>query len=256
MHTVLIIDDEPAILSFLQHLLQDAGYHTVTANNGHEGLAHLQSRPVDVVLCDIMMPGLSGLDVEQAIHSHPGHTDIPVILMSALVHPLAPQANTLFVVKPFDPDKLLQTLEHALKLPPGRAAAPGHARKPTILLVDDAALNLVLLTKMLMPAGYNVNTASDGKQALIMAEQIRPDLILMDLMMPVMDGWAATQHLKATAHLAHIPVIAVTAVSDQNPLDRALKAGCSAYLLKPVTYAGLISMVQKYTPTTTKHVAG
>lgn len=114
----------------------------------------------------------------------------------------------------------------------------------TVLVVDDTVDNRIIMQRMLKAQGYTVLSASDGEEALIQAERSRPDLVLMDLAMPRMDGWQATRQLRARPHLAHIPVIAITGHVTGEDLDRAFEAGCVDYLPKPFTYDALIRMVR------------
>jgi CheY-like chemotaxis protein len=113
----------------------------------------------------------------------------------------------------------------------------------TILVVDDHADNRAVLVAMLGITGYMVLTARHGQDAVALAHEYLPDLILMDLSMPVMDGWSAITALKQTPALAHIPVIVVTAFATTEVRRRALDAGCAGYLEKPIAYERLIQIV-------------
>ena len=119
----------------------------------------------------------------------------------------------------------------------------------TILVVDDQADNRAVLVAMLGITGYTVVTACHGQDAIAMARQHQPDLILMDLAMPVMDGWSAITILKQTPTLAHIPVVVVTAYGLGPVRRRALDAGCAGYLQKPIDYDQLVQMVARACPT-------
>lgn len=102
-----------------------------------------------------------------------------------------------------------------------------------ILIVEDQELNMDLLVQLLEDE-YEVLTASDGAAGIEVAERERPDLILMDLSLPVIDGWEATRHIKAIADLNHIPVIALTAHVMAGDADKAHDCGCDDYLTKPL----------------------
>src|SRR5688572_27561860 len=106
----------------------------------------------------------------------------------------------------------------------------------TILVVDDNADNRFVIGRLLQLAGYQVVSATGGREAIQLAEQRRPALILMDLAMPGMDGWAATAQLKQRPHIADIPVIAVTGHVTQEEIQRARQAGCVDFLTKPIEY--------------------
>ena len=105
---------------------------------------------------------------------------------------------------------------------------------PRILIVEDNPDNRTLLTDILTALEYTVIEATDGEQGVAKATEERPDLILMDLSLPQMDGWTATRHIKANAALAHIPVIALTAHAMIGDREKALEAGCDDYISKPI----------------------
>jgi CheY-like chemotaxis protein len=102
-----------------------------------------------------------------------------------------------------------------------------------ILVVEDVELNMDLLVQLLEDE-YEVLTAMNGAEGIELAEQERPDLILMDLSLPVIDGWEATRRIKSNQHLSHIPIIALTAHAMVGDAEEALAAGCDDYLTKPL----------------------
>lgn len=102
-----------------------------------------------------------------------------------------------------------------------------------ILVVEDVALNIDLLVQILEDE-YEVLTATDGAAGVEIAERERPDLILMDLSLPVIDGWEATRRIKASESLKHIPIIALTAHAMKGDEEIALASGCDDYLAKPL----------------------
>ena len=114
-----------------------------------------------------------------------------------------------------------------------------------VLVVDDTEFNRELIVQLLGD-DYSVVEAVDGEDGLRKAEQERPDLILMDLGMPVMDGWEATRRLKANGDLKHIPVIAITSHAMVGDELQARQAGCDDYIPKPVDEEMLIQKVKKF----------
>ena len=117
--------------------------------------------------------------------------------------------------------------------------------KKKILVVDDTDFNRDLVVQLLEDE-YEMVIAENGEEALQKTESERPDLILMDLGMPVMDGWEATKRLKSSEHLKHIPVIAVTSHAMVGDEIEARKAGCDDYLPKPIDEEALIKKIRRY----------
>jgi CheY-like chemotaxis protein len=123
---------------------------------------------------------------------------------------------------------------------------------PKILLVEDDELSRDMLSRLLARRGYKILVAINGRQAVALAKSETPDLILMDLSMPVMDGWAAAQTLKADPGTAAIPIIGVTANALAGDRENALRAGCDDYDTKPIDFNRLLikieAFLQKGTP--------
>jgi two-component system, cell cycle response regulator DivK len=115
---------------------------------------------------------------------------------------------------------------------------------PKILLVEDNEMNRDMLTRRLSRRGYDVAVALDGREAVALAASLQPAVILMDMSLPVMDGWEATRHIKADPATAAIPVIALTAHALPAERDRALEAGCCAFETKPIDFPRLLDLLQ------------
>jgi two-component system cell cycle response regulator DivK len=116
---------------------------------------------------------------------------------------------------------------------------------PRILLVEDNEMNRDMLSRRLIRRGYDVILAQDGKEGLQAAQSLSPDLILMDMSLPIMDGWEATRRLKASPDTASIPVIALTAHALTDDREKATKAGCDGYETKPVELPRLIETIER-----------
>ena len=116
-----------------------------------------------------------------------------------------------------------------------------------ILLVEDNDLNRDMLTRRLTKRGYEVLTATDGEQGLELAQAEQPDLVLMDMSLPGIDGWETTRRLRAGAGTASIPVIALTAHAMAGDRERALEAGCDDYDTKPVEMDRLLLKIESLT---------
>ncbi len=112
-----------------------------------------------------------------------------------------------------------------------------------ILIVEDNEANMRLARLLLVNAGHSVLWAADAESGLTLAREKQPALILMDIQLPGMDGLAATSLLKQDPHTAHIPVIALTAMAMKEDRDKTLRAGCDAYIIKPLRYKELYQVI-------------
>jgi two-component system cell cycle response regulator DivK len=115
---------------------------------------------------------------------------------------------------------------------------------PRILLVEDNEMNRDMLSRRLQRKGYDVLIAIDGEQGVAMARAEQPDLILMDMSLPVLDGWEATRKIKADPSVAAVPVIALTAHAMAGDQERCVAAGCDDYDTKPVDLARLLGKIE------------
>jgi CheY-like chemotaxis protein len=114
-----------------------------------------------------------------------------------------------------------------------------------ILLVEDNEMNRDMLSRRLTRRGFQVLLAADGEEAIALARGERPDLVLMDLSLPVLDGWEATRRLKAAPETGGIPVLALTAHAMSTDRDKALEAGCDDYDTKPIDMPRLLDKIER-----------
>jgi CheY-like chemotaxis protein len=115
-----------------------------------------------------------------------------------------------------------------------------------ILIVEDNETNRDMLSRRLMRRGYQVVMAVDGVEGIMMAQAQLPDLILMDMSLPILDGWEATRQIKATLDLRSIPVIALTAHAMAGDREKALAAGCDEYETKPIEFQRLLAKIEAF----------
>jgi two-component system, cell cycle response regulator DivK len=115
---------------------------------------------------------------------------------------------------------------------------------PKLLLVEDNEVNRDMLSRRLIRRGFDVEIAVDGAQGVSMALSTAPDLVLMDMSLPIMDGWEATRQIKASARTAQIPVIALTAHAMTDDRAKCLAAGCDEYDTKPIEFSRLLGKIQ------------
>lgn len=115
-----------------------------------------------------------------------------------------------------------------------------------ILLVEDNEMNRDMLSRRLEKKGYNITVAVDGEQGVMLAQSLLPELILMDMSLPIMDGWEASRIIKTMAQTQHIPIIALTAHAMAEDRHRALEVGCDDYDTKPIDLLRLLSKIQLF----------
>jgi len=118
-------------------------------------------------------------------------------------------------------------------------------RMTKILLVEDNEMNWDMLSRRLRRKGYDVVVATDGQQGVVLASSETPDLILMDMGLPVLDGWEATRQIKQSTEIQAIPIIALTSHAMKGDREKALSAGCDDYDVKPIDFPRLLLKIQQ-----------
>jgi signal transduction histidine kinase/CheY-like chemotaxis protein len=201
--TVLIIDDDKATHDLLERELSEEGYRVLHAGGGREGLKLAKAARPDVITLDIIMPDLDGWSVLKALKDDPELSEIPVVLITIMGDRDMGFALGAadFINKPLDRDALVQAVSRHRK-------ADGSAQ---VLVVDDDAKSRDMLRRTLEKEGWSVAEAVNGREALGQLEQARPGLVLLDLMMPEMDGFEVLERMRSEDSWRDIPVIIVTA---------------------------------------------
>ncbi len=203
--TVLVIDDDSTTLDLTRRFLTREGFAVRTANNGIQGLALAKElRPAAITL-DVMMPGMDGWAVLTALKKDPEIADIPVIMLTMLDQKEMGFAlgASEYMSKPIDRERLTSYLDRYL--------ASSRAGVGRILVVDDEAETRELLRRGLEKNGWSIDEAENGLVALARLNDLVPDLILLDLVMPQMDGYDFLAELRQTEEWQSIPVVVVTA---------------------------------------------
>jgi signal transduction histidine kinase/CheY-like chemotaxis protein len=225
--TVLVIDDDPAALDLVGRFLRGEGFGVITASGGEEGLRLARERRPDIITLDIVMPHVDGWAVLSELKADPALADTPVILMSMtddrnLGYALGASE---YLTKPVDWDRLGSALR--------RHAHEG--KESLALVVDDEAQAREVLRRGLERAGWRVAEAENGRSALECMAQASPHLILLDLMMPEMDGFEFVAKLREHESWCSIPVILITA-KDITPEDRKRLEGRVSRILQKGSY--------------------
>jgi len=242
--SVLVVDDNALAREILNEYLDSFGYQVTLTDSGEQALERLeQSQPFDLVLVDWVMPGISGLDVAAAIHQR----DNPpkVILVSSRDMHNVDHADLVdnFLAKPVYPSALFDVIMRTF----GKSVAHhAHFRRrlgelnlapmqgARVLVVDDSEINLQIAVELLQEASLVVDVASNGQEALAKLAQGTFDCVLMDVQMPVMDGYTATRKIREDARFKDLPVLAMTANAMPEDKARALESGMNDHIPKPI----------------------
>lgn len=239
--SVLVVDDEELNRDLIARRLTVADFTVSTAAGGAECLDRLQRERFDLVLLDINMPETDGFEVLRRIRADARMRDMPVVMLTALrdktsvVKSLELGAND-YLVKPFNwavakwrVKRLLADRDSApAGLKPREPVANSH-----ILIVDDDELNRQLLTQRVQSVGHRAHLAGSGDEALELLGRQQVDLIMLDIVMPGMDGFALLQKIKAIPAWVDIPVLMVSALDDSKTMVRCLEGGAEDYVTKP-----------------------
>ena len=255
---LLIVDDEADSRTAVRSMLSADGVlidEVATAEEALEKTAHTR---YDCIVLDLGLPGMSGLELLEKLSKEPGGVP-PVVVYSG--RDLSREENLLLrhytdsiVVKGArSPERLLDevslflhSIQHATRrADAGKLSSASELAGRKVLLVDDDMRNLFALSKVLRGWGLVVNMAQDGQKALkALADDEAPELVLMDIMMPVMDGYDTIRAIRAQAPFINLPIIALTAKAMRGDREKCIEAGASDYLSKPIDIDKLSSMIR------------
>jgi PAS domain S-box-containing protein len=269
---ILVAEDTESVASFIAASLSAKGYRVIVARNGQEALERIPQHHPDMILTDVQMPGMHGLDLIRHVRATPLLATLPIIVLTgqdsgASREECLEAGADDFMEKPFTLQELYRVVEKQRKRtataagenplpgtdgePPSPAARPRGgkvgsvpAEQIRILLAEDNEATITLLSDYLWARGYWVTVARNGQEALDRAREAPPAVILMDIQMPGMHGLEAIQRLRAEPILAEVPVIAVTALAMPGDRERCLAAGANEYLSKPFPMSAMMRLIE------------
>ncbi len=262
---LLVVEDNPAEQLSIRELLGHEDIDVEIAATGMDALSAIAEEPFDCVVLDLRLPDMSGFDVLERFRENPSLSDLPVVVFTgkdlspeedARLHMLARSVvvkgvesperlldeTALFLHRvvsnlPEEKQKLLDLLHHSDEALMGKK----------VLIVDDDVRNIFALSSVLERRGMTVLTAGTGREAIAMLEST-PDMaiVLMDIMMPEMDGYETMQVIRQNQSLRRLPIIALTAKAMKGDREKCLEAGASEYLAKPVNTEQLLSALRMW----------
>jgi CheY-like chemotaxis protein len=241
--SVLVIDDEFDARMLVTHMIEELGCRVIAASTGEQGLRMAREFQPDLITLDLLMPDMTGWDVLKTIKADPQLRQIPVVVVSIVAR--ENRGKILGAVdvleKPLAREELLAVLQRTL------------STERKLLVVDDDEDARRLIAAFLSDEGFEIRTASNGREALDLLAPFSPDLVILDLMMPVMDGMEFLDTLRADSRYRHLPVIIVTAKVLSPEEVRRLSADSQsilkkAELLEEDLKSVLQELLQKRTP--------
>jgi CheY-like chemotaxis protein len=252
MLKLLVIDDDRMNCDLIKSVFNRNGYQVLSATSGLEGLALFRQHAPRVTILDLRMPEMDGLTVLKEIRAYDPQAAV-IILGGGATEEQENQARGLcvtdFIRKGLSLDVLVASVNRVVQLPVKPASSlPASGRVAvadtgeTILVVDDEPLILDLLVKFLSLRGYRAIGVKDGPDALAMVEQASPDLILLDLFLPGMDGAEVLRQLRQRDYAGG--VIIVTGSHDEDTLDEAWALGPQEVIGKPIDLEQLLTSTQ------------
>jgi CheY-like chemotaxis protein len=264
---ILIVDDNATNRMILREVLSGWKCLASEAENGEKAIAELQraaqtKNPYKLVLLDCHMPGLDGCAVAEHIRQNPAIADMAIVMITSDLgrgdprrcHELGIEKYLVKPVKRADLKNAVLTvackMESSIRKPASAPAVAEAHRELRILLAEDSEDNALLLQSFLKGRPYRIDIAENGKIAVEKFKKNTYDLVLMDIQMPVMDGYEATREIReweGRSNEKKTPVVALTAYAFKKDRQKSLDAGCDGHLVKPIKKAVLLDAISDYT---------
>ncbi|HHS12746.1 MAG TPA: response regulator [bacterium] len=251
---VLVVDDDRTVLVLFEKMFKRQGIPVKTFDNGKDAIEYLEhDRRIALMILDLLMPGVDGFQVLNKMKESEKTRDIPVVIYTG--KKLTPKDRKqlsehyeLLLEKTHEtPETLLaqlnQLISQKVEIQPKTLPADSEGR---ILLAEDDPSGQKLMRHLLRQLGYKVELARTGKEVLEKLEKDEFDVVLMDMEMPVMDGFTATKEIRKQKKYKDLPVIALTAHAMKEHRNKTLGAGCTDYISKPVNREKLNDMLNQY----------
>ena len=268
---VLVVDDNQSAREILQKMLNAFGFQVSVAASGEACIARLQesndgSEVIRLVLLDWQMPGMSGIQAARRIREDDRIQTKPRILIvtafgrEEVMHEVERAQLDGLLIKPVNPSLLFDTVMEIFGHEAKRTAreqfdkvaavdALSQVRGARVLLVEDNDINQELAVELLGNAGLEVRVAGNGAEALKYLDSEKFDVVLMDVQMPVMDGYTATRAIRSQSRFSELPVIAMTAGAMAGDREKCLRAGMNDHITKPIDVARMFSTISRWVTT-------
>lgn len=232
---ILVVEDNPITRKMVRLTLEAEGHQVYEAPDGEAARRFLESHDVDLVLLDLLLPDVHGVDLVGELRNAPKTADTPIICFSGFISHaeesfVASAGFTDFLIKPVEPSQLALTVRNYL---PRLQVSENQGLDRCVLIVEDDPVQLKLMRLAFEYAGFKINTATNGVDALKLAESIKPDIIVSDILMPGMDGFQLCYAVRQHSSLNRTPLLLISA-NYVEASDRvfAERLGASAYIAR------------------------
>ncbi|MGY5846832.1 HAMP domain-containing protein [Salegentibacter sp. HM20] len=260
---LLIVEDDEAGLKAIKSILENKGVKITAVTTGKEALKQLKSRTFDCIILDLNLPDISGEEILKKLESDKKTSTMPVVvytgkeLTKTEMKELQKFTDSILIKGASSPEMLLEEVSLFIHFDESKLSSeqkkimadlhdPKHVLKDIkVLLVDDDNRNSYALSKALVDVGMEVVLAENGKVAIEKLEEDADiEIVLMDVMMPVMDGYEATSKIRQNTAFKNLPIISLTAKAMPEDKAKSLEAGANDYLTKPVNIEKLLNILQ------------
>ena len=235
---ILILEDERVLGEILNNKLLKEGYDASWVMDGEEGMKQMTETKPDLILLDIVMPKKDGYQVLEEMQKDATLKKIPVIVISNSGQPVEIERIVKLGVKDyivkaqFSPDEVMAKVKKYLEPQSAEAGTNKSVKGLKILIVEDDPFLAALALKRLQQEGYDVRNAADGSLGIQAMQESVPDLVLLDIIMPVMNGFDVLKKMKADDKLKNIPVIIFSNLGQEQEVEEGKKLGADDFLVK------------------------
>ncbi len=256
--TVLLVDDNPVNIELLSQTIQNEKLNILKASSGESAIEIAKQYQPDLIMLDVCMPRIDGFETCQRLKDDETTSDIPVIFVTAKTDREDIERGFLaggeeYILKPFKIEEVCSRIRAQLILGLEKRQSVSIPDKEPIkingmkvMIIDDNPSNIDALKHALEPLSLDIAMAPDGKVALDIIPRINPDLILLNIMMPMVNGFEVCYTLKEDNATKDIPVIFVTSTNQQKDIQKGFLCGCVDYFLKPVHHIEVQARVKSH----------
>ena len=241
-YRILVVEDNELNLKLVRDVLSYAGYQVMEARSGEQGVELAAECRPDLILMDLQLPGIDGTETLRQLRASPLTQEVPVVAVTAFAmredreRAVRSRGST-------DTSRSRSASASSRRRCAASCRAAAMDDEATILVVDDQPPNIRLLDAVLSPRGYRVLTAASGEEALDVLREEAPHVVLLDIMMPGMDGYEVCRRIREHPETAYLPIVMITA-SDTQEKVRAIEAGADDFVTKPFDQAELLARVK------------